>query len=484
MISKLTSIFKKALPKNTFLRGVIALSGGTVGAQVILIAASPLLTRLYTPEMFGVMAVFVGFSTVLSTLATWRYEIAIPQTENDQAAASLAVLCFSLSLLMFVISGAGVFLFYDAIVPLFGLEEIAGLVWLIPLFILSLGIYQVLTFCNYRQKRFGIVAASTVSKNISTTSAQLVFYTFGPLALLGGQLLGQLISVAVLWRSAFVLIRQKVTLNTIKYNAWRFRKYPMFSSWSGFTGGMAQQAPILMFAALFSPIEAGLYSLAYRMVSLPGSLVGGAVANVFLPHAAEAYRDGALDALLINVHLILARLAMPASVFVAIVAPDLFAFVFGSEWRDAGHYAQWLTMMLYAQFIYSPVSTSFGIINRQDVGLLLHIGLLLVSVSSIWVGSSIYQSTLVTVALYSIANAVLYLWALIWIHGKAGGGISALFAPIWNSVWRSIPIAIPLLMVSFLSLPLWSDLVLYGVAVFFTALYYRPLLQQLRSSQA
>jgi O-antigen/teichoic acid export membrane protein len=127
-------------------------------------------------------------------------------------------------------------------------------------------------------------------------------------------------------------------------------------------------------------MEAGLYSLAYRMVSLPGSLVGGAVANVFLPHAAEAYRDGTLDELLINVHLILSRLVMPASIFVAIFAPELFAFVFGEEWRDAGQYAQWLTVMLYVQFIYSPVSTSFGIINRQEVGLLLHISLLIVSV--------------------------------------------------------------------------------------------------------
>lgn len=482
MLGFLNQFFGKMMPRNQFLRGVIALSSGTVGAQLILIAASPVLTRLYTPEMFGVMAVFVGFTTVLSTMATWRYEIAIPQAGNDQAAASLAVLCFSLALIMFVISGVVVFLFHDAIVSLFGLEAVSSLLWLIPLFILSLGVYQILTYCNYRQKRFGIVATSTVSRNIGTVSTQLLFYPFGALALLGGQLLGQVVSVVFLWRSAFVLVRQKITIDTIRHNAWRFRKYPMFSSWSGFTGGMAQQAPILMFAALFSPVEAGLYSLAYRMVSLPGSLVGGAVANVFLPHAAEAYRDGAFDALLLKVHLILSRISMPASVFVAVMAPDLFALAFGNEWREAGHYAQWLTIMLYANFMYSPVSTSFGIINRQDVGLLLHIGLLVVSVTSIWIGSNVYQSTLVTVALYSIANALLYFWALVWIHRKAGSSISALFLPVLTSILGSIPIAIPLLLANFLSLPLWSIFVLYSVAVFFTALYYRPLLKQLRSS--
>src|SRR3546814_333391 len=112
-------------------------------------------------------------------------------------------------------------------------------------------------------------------------SMQLLFYPFGAVSLLVGQLIGQFLASLLLLRSSLLLFRQGVTRRHMRHNAWRFRKYPLFSSWSGVTGSAAQQAPMLMFAALFSPVQAGLYSLAYRIVGMPGSLVGAAVSNVF-----------------------------------------------------------------------------------------------------------------------------------------------------------------------------------------------------------
>ena len=209
-------------------------------------------------------------------------------------------------------------------------------------------------------------------------------------------------------------------------------------------------------------------------------MVGRAVSNVFLPHAADAYREGQLGNLLSEVHVILARLATPAVIVLAIVAPELFALAFGNEWQEAGHYAQWLSVMLYAHFMYSPVSTSFGIMDRQEAGLLLHVSLLMVSVSSIWIGASIYNSTLITVALYSVANAVLYVCALAWIHRKAGGSAAALAAPVVSSFLRASPIALPLIIAAFVPVPFWVVIVLAIMAALFIALYYKPLLRDLR----
>lgn len=477
---KLQERIDQLLPRNSFVRGVLALSGGTIGAQAVLLAVSPLLTRLYTPEMFGVAAVFVGVSTVLGTLATWRYEIAIPQADDDQAAASIAVLCLVLTLAMFAFGSVIVLLLREEIVRLFQMKAVAGFLWLIPFFILSMGLYQLLTYWGYRQRQFGKVAQSSVGKNLGMAGVQLLLYPFGAVSLLMGQLMGQFLASLLLLKNTALLFKQKVTRQHMRHNAWRFRKYPLFSSWSGVTGSAAQQAPILMFAALFSPVQAGLYSLANRIVGMPGALVGTAVSNVFLPHAADAWREGRMGELLIEVHQVLTRLAMPAVVVLLLLAPSLFSVVFGSEWREAGYYAQWLTVMLYANFIYSPVSTSFGIMDRQDAGLLLHIGLLSVSVVSIWIGASVYHNTLVTVAFYSVANAVLYLLALVWLHLKAGSTLVALLKPLAASLWRALPMTLPLLLIASFALPPWSVCVLGVTAAFFTFLYYLPLLGQLR----
>lgn len=475
-MTSLRQRIRMAIPTNSFVRGVIALSSGAVGAQAIVIAVSPVLTRLYTPEMFGVVSIFVGISSVLGILATWRYEIAIPQAKDDQAAANLAVLCLALSVVMFVLSGVIIFLFHDAIAHIFHLEEIAEFLWLIPLFIFSIGVYQLLSFWNYRQRQFGSVASSTISKNIGMVGVQILLYPLGALALLVGQLFGQFLAAILLLRHSLALFRTTISAQVIRYNIWRFRKYPLFSSWSGVTGQAAQQAPMLMFAVLFSPVEAGLYSLAYRMIGLPGSLVGTAVANVFLPHAADAYREGQLGGLLTKMHAVLAQLAMPVAAMLAVVAPEMFVLVFGSQWREAGHYVQWLTIMLYANFIYSPISRSFGIMDRQDAGLWLHIGLLIVSVASIWVGASFYQNALVAVALYSGACTVLYVLALGWIHRKAGSPVLALLSPVVSSALRTIPVVIPVLLATVLPMPLWCVLLLGPLVVVFAVLYYKPLL--------
>ena len=48
------------LPAGSFGRGVAVLAGGTAFGQALAIIASPILTRLYGPEDFGVLAVYTS----------------------------------------------------------------------------------------------------------------------------------------------------------------------------------------------------------------------------------------------------------------------------------------------------------------------------------------------------------------------------------------------------------------------------------------
>ena len=57
MIQRVKTHLRRLLPKNAFARGVSVLVGGTAGAQLLTILAAPLLTRLYGPEDFGLVAV-------------------------------------------------------------------------------------------------------------------------------------------------------------------------------------------------------------------------------------------------------------------------------------------------------------------------------------------------------------------------------------------------------------------------------------------
>ena len=89
--------------KSGFLRNVGTLFTGTSVAQILPLVISPFLTRVYSPEEFGILAMFVAFSSVIGVISTGRYELAIIQAKSDRMAVAVFALSISIAL-SFIIS--------------------------------------------------------------------------------------------------------------------------------------------------------------------------------------------------------------------------------------------------------------------------------------------------------------------------------------------------------------------------------------------
>ena len=76
--NKLKETARRLLPRNRFARSVSVLVGGTAAGQIIVMAASPILTRLYSPEDFGLLSVYAGLLGILGVIASLRYQLATP----------------------------------------------------------------------------------------------------------------------------------------------------------------------------------------------------------------------------------------------------------------------------------------------------------------------------------------------------------------------------------------------------------------------
>src|SRR5690606_42020419 len=85
-----SDLVRKILPTNSFARGVSVLVGGTAGAQMILVLAAPLLTRLYSPEDFGVLAVYVGLLAIAAVVSRDRKSTRL---NSSHVKISYAVFC-------------------------------------------------------------------------------------------------------------------------------------------------------------------------------------------------------------------------------------------------------------------------------------------------------------------------------------------------------------------------------------------------------
>lgn len=461
------------LPRSAFARSVSVLIGGTAGAQLLLVLAAPLLTRLYSPEDFGLLALFSAILSFLVVMCCLRYELSIPQTEKDEDAAAIVVLGLIILLFITLIVGAVTWAFGGLLLELFDLGLLAKYLWLLPVGMFLFGIYQIFYYWSLRLNRFSSITKTKIWQSVVVLSVQLLASKFGAFALIGGQVVGQCAGTTALARGLGFSSLKKVRKNQIRSMAYRYRRYPMFSTWSGLINTAGAQMPTLLLAALFSPMVAGIYALAQRVTAMPLSLIGGAVSNVFLPNAAEAHRSGQLAPLVARVYRALSYIAMPPMLILLLAGPDLFSTIFGEEWRGSGVIAQWLAPMLYMMFVTSPMSTLFGVMDKQAQGLLFQVLLLVGRVSGLLIGALYLDDFTQAIAIFSINSVLCYLAFLTWIVLRSGNSLSMIFVQTIRAFSVSGIAAIPLAIGVFMFSDSFVWLLMLAVTIVLFATIYR-----------
>lgn len=184
MITGAKNQLRRLLPKNTFARSVSVLVGGTFSAQLLLVLTAPLLTRLYSPEDFGLLAVYASLLALIGVISSLRYELAIPLPEDDGEAANVAVLCLILVVISTILTGVLVLLMGSAIAAALGVPTLAGYLWLLPVGVLLTGFYSVFNYWAVRTKRFTTIAGTKLRQAIATLAIQLAAFKLGGIALL------------------------------------------------------------------------------------------------------------------------------------------------------------------------------------------------------------------------------------------------------------------------------------------------------------
>lgn len=125
----------KRLTSNRLVRNVAIVASGTAGAQAISLAFSPILTRLYSPEAFGILGTFLAVFAVLMPLAAFNYPMAIVLPSRDEEAICLAQLSIALGLVNACLLAGLLWAWGDVLVALMGLETIAPYMFALPVII-------------------------------------------------------------------------------------------------------------------------------------------------------------------------------------------------------------------------------------------------------------------------------------------------------------------------------------------------------------
>jgi O-antigen/teichoic acid export membrane protein len=349
-------------------------------AQLVTLAISPLLTRLYSPAVFGVFAAYTSILLLLSEVAGAKYELAIPIARDDSEAAGLARIVFLSSSVFSALLLGLLFFVRGSLAARIGAPSSGDYLLFLPFAVLATSIYQALYYSGIRTNDFGALASTRIAQSISRSVVQAAA---GPVSsagvgLFAGDLLGRVVGIWRLHRSWVARTGQRLlTSNGSRPRnlARTYHRFPLYSAPAGLIGVAGLQAVPLLLAFFFSPAVAGLYALTQRVVGLPMTVVGVAVGETFLGKAPSLARSDprALARLVnrISVRLLLAGVA-PMVLLVA-AGPQLFAWVFGSEWEEAGQYARVLAPALLAQLAVSPLGQLLTVLQRQDLALVMSI---------------------------------------------------------------------------------------------------------------
>ncbi len=370
-------IVQRVLRGDEFRRGTITLVGGASIGQAIVVISSPFLTRLYDPAQFGAFSVAISIMAVLITVACLRYEYAIPLPTADLEAANVLALSILLAICTSLIAGVVLFLIGPWFVTTLGASALGPFVLLFAVGQAAGGVVSVFTMWAIRTRAYGEIAANRLTQSGTLVAVQIGLGLLGAGApgLLVGAVAGNLGGSTRLGRAAWRTHApdfRRVSWSGITTAARRYRRFPIFSSWSALINTLGEQAPLVVFVAVFGTAEGGELALAQRVVALPVSLVAGAVGQAFFAEAARIVRQDPrlLRELFIGTTRRIALLTIGPAILLAVLAPLLAGPIFGDEWTAAGPFIAILTPMYCAQLIAASTGSSLDVLERQDLHLL------------------------------------------------------------------------------------------------------------------
>lgn len=402
-------------------RHVRTLVTGTVLAQGLTVLASPVLTRLYGPADFGALAVYTSLAGTLSVVVCLKYDAAINVSADDAEAANVLTLSLLAGLATSALAAAAVLLLREDVAAAVRAPRLARYLWLLPLTLLGLALYQALVYWAVRRDEYPRIARTKVTQALLQVLVQLGLGLAGrvPAGLFVGDAVSRLGGLGTLarmsWRRDRALFAGAVSWSGMARAARRYRRFPLVSSGSSLLNILAVAVPVFFLATHYSTRVTGDFSLVQRLLDLPTSLLGQAVGLYYVGQGSTLLRTRPAEARRFFLRTVV-RLALLVGLPLALVGllgPRLVPWVFGAAWHEAGRYAMVVAWGAAIRTVALPVAQTLVLLERQELQLAWDAGRLLLVVGALWTAAALGAPPLVAVGTYSVTMGLSYLALLV-----------------------------------------------------------------------
>jgi len=400
-------------------RNVGKLLSANVLAQVIGFIIYPILTRLYSPEDFGLLNLFCSIGGALILLATleWYNAIVLPAREPEaRAVVHLSLIAtFALTILL-----ALSIPFAKPIAGLFNSPQLASYYWLMPLYVLLMALWNILNYWYIRHKEYGRISGYQISQ--STLSA--AFKTsFAWLPFSGGLMYAAILSPLCSLMLSIKLAGSKllkpllsVDKEECRQAAVKYANFPKYSTPRTLINYIVGQLPVFILTPLFGTRLVGFWGMALMLAFVPMSTISRALYQVFYQKTTEWVNTGMSIRLFYRkFSLYTVAVVIPFFILLGIFLPQITAWLLGAEWRTVGEYIRWMLPWLTFNILGSSISYLPDLFFKQKIGLLFEILLAVSRIIGVGIGIAM-NSFEIAIAGYAIGSAIVnciqYLWFL------------------------------------------------------------------------
>ncbi len=345
-------------------RGFATLVLGSGLAQLVAIAALPVLGRLYDPVSFGQLGAVMALVSLGAAVVHGRYQLAIPATKDDGEAHALLWLTCGLSLALSLP-------LVLVLTTVFG-EQPDGLSMLSFIAMTTLMIFltaqiDIFSYWRSRAGRFKVSARNALIRNLVAVGLQVILATISGLGLLVGITLGTATAACLGWFDAVRNEGRSVrppSLKEIKATAGKFSHFALFGVPQGWLAALSWNAMPLLLLRFDATATAGQYWVAYRLLLAPVTLFGAAYRQAMLPVLPKTSITVALAQTRQHTLLLAAAGLIPMAALLAYGEP-IFEAVIGPNWGMAGVLAGWLSIGILADACKVPAMCLLQFQGRQ-----------------------------------------------------------------------------------------------------------------------
>lgn len=387
---------------------------GTALGQIIVFLSSPILTRLYSPEDFGVLNLYTSILSFLLVLCSLRYEMAIPIAKNERETIHIVFISIIILIIFSILTTALI-----AIVNIFYIN-LPKIFYIFPFSLFFIGLYQIFLNWYIRNSNFKLITRTKLSQSITLTVSTIIMGIFNLKSngLIIGDTIGKSSGSLLMFRKfiqqfSFENLKQIIKKNSLLDTMKKYKNYPLITTWSSLLNVAGIYLSPALFTLFFDSTTGGFFSFGHRIVGTPILLIGQSISQVYInifsknEHPFHIFK---------KVVLALSALSILVAGTLFFFGEYLFSVIFGYKWKTSGTFVGILSFMYLFYIITFPVSQTLNLLGKQFLQLLWDFSRVIFIVLLF---SSVHKfslSNLLTLKIYSIGMGLFYLILLTLIY--------------------------------------------------------------------